>query len=121
MASRFKSYTAVKDSLIEKLAEKKETEAVLKKFEQEFQDDHKSVEFSDMVQVAAKVVIGGGMGLLAGVAVIAVAASAAGIVVTGVVTKMVGVAGGAMGLSVGLNKYHKKRRRESWRVGSSRK
>ncbi len=113
MAFKLKTYTAVKDSLKERRAEKKETEAELKKFEQEFQDDHKPVEFSDVVQVATKVVIGGGIGLLVGVAAIAVAASAVEIVVAGVVTKMAGVVGGAMGLSVGMNKFQKKKRRES--------
>lgn len=109
MTFKLKRYTAVKNSLKEKLAEKKETEAVLKKFEQEFQDDHKPVEFSDVVQVATKVVIGGGIGLLAGVAAIAVAASAVEIIVAGAVVKVAGVVGGAVGLSLGMNKFKKRR------------
>lgn len=109
MTFKLKRYTAVKNSLKEKLAEKKETEVVLKKFEQEFQDDHKPVEFSDVVQVATKVVIGGGIGLLAGVAAIAVAASAVEIIVAGAVVKVAGVVGGAMGLSIGMNKFKKRR------------
>jgi hypothetical protein len=62
---------------------------------------------SDVLQVGTKVLIGGGVGLLAGVAVIAVAASAAEVVVAGVVTKIAGVVGGACGLSWGLGKYQK--------------
>ena len=70
-----------------------------------------SVEFSDVVQVGSKIIIGGGIGLLAGVATIAVAASAAEVVLAGVLTKVTGVVGGAMGLSLGLNKYKKDKKK----------
>ena len=62
-------------------------------------------EFSDAVQVGSKIIIGGGLGLLAGVAAIAVAASAAEVVLAGVITKVTGVVGGALGMSLGLKKY----------------
>lgn len=64
---------------------------------------------SDVLQVGSKVVIGGGLGLLAGVATIAVVASAAEVVIAGVVTKVAGVVGGAAGLTMGLNNAKKKR------------
>lgn len=65
------------------------------------------VTVSDVLQVGTKVVIGGGVGLLAGVAAIVVAASAAEVVIAGVVTKIAGLVGGALGLNLGLNKYKK--------------
>ncbi|MBF0468662.1 MAG: hypothetical protein HQK61_07230 [Desulfamplus sp.] len=71
--------------------------------------DEKKVGFTDVMQVGSKVLIGGGIGLLGGVAVIAVAASAAEVVVAGVVTKIAGVVGGAAGLSWGLNRIKKKK------------
>ncbi|HIJ20413.1 MAG TPA: hypothetical protein HPP58_05140 [Deltaproteobacteria bacterium] len=69
----------------------------------------RQVTLSDVAQVGSKVVIGGGVGLLAGVAGIAVAAGAAEVVVAGVVTKIAGVVGGTVGLSLGLSKYKRKR------------
>ncbi len=66
---------------------------------------------SDVAQVGSKVLIGGGLGLLAGVATIVVAASAAEVVLAGVVTKIAGVVGGAAGLSFGVRKYKSKKRR----------
>ncbi|HIJ68673.1 MAG TPA: hypothetical protein HPP57_04115, partial [Deltaproteobacteria bacterium] len=48
------------------------------------------VTVSDLAQVGSKVVVGAGLGLLAGVATIAVAASAAEIILAGVVTKIAG-------------------------------
>ena len=67
------------------------------------------VRLSDVAQVGSKVLIGGGIGLLAGVATIAVAASAAEVIIAGAVTKVAGVIGGALGLSMGLSKYRKKK------------
>jgi hypothetical protein len=67
------------------------------------------VRLSDVTQVGSKVVIGGGLGLLAGVAAIAVAASAAEVVLAGVVTKIAGVVGCATGLSLGVRKFKAKR------------
>jgi hypothetical protein len=65
------------------------------------------VVLTDVIEVGTKMLIGGGLGLLAGVAAIAIAASAAEVVVTGVITKITGVVGGAVGLSMGLNKHKK--------------
>ncbi|MBF0119418.1 MAG: hypothetical protein HQK79_11325 [Desulfobacterales bacterium] len=74
-------------------------------------DDYsnRNVEISDVVQVGSKVVIGTGVGLLTGIATIAVAASAAEVVIAGVVTKIAGFIGGALGLSWGFNKFKKKK------------
>ncbi len=68
---------------------------------------NKTVVLSDVIDVGTKVLIGGGLGLLAGVAAIAITASAAEVVVAGVITKITGVVGGAVGLSMGLNKFKK--------------
>ena len=73
-----------------------------------FDTTGKPVRLSDVAQVGSKILIGGGLGLLAGVATIAVAASAAEVVIAGAVTKVAGVIGGALGLSMGINKYRKK-------------
>ncbi len=67
------------------------------------------VRLSDVAQVGSKILIGGGLGLLAGVAGIAVAASAAEVVLAGVVTKISGVIGCALGLSLGVRKFKTKR------------
>ncbi len=68
------------------------------------------VRLSDVTQVGSKVLIGGGLGLLAGVAGIAVAATAAEVVLAGVVTKIAGVIGCALGLSMGVRKFKAKRK-----------
>ncbi|MBF0529787.1 MAG: hypothetical protein HQK55_11070 [Deltaproteobacteria bacterium] len=68
----------------------------------------RQVELSDVLQIGSKVLIGGGVGLLAGVATIAIAASAAEVVIAGAITKVAGVVGGALGLSMGLSRYQKK-------------
>lgn len=63
----------------------------------------------DVIQLGSKVVIGAGLGLLAGVAAIAVVASAAEVVIAGVVTKIAGVVGGSAALSQGLKDLKSKR------------
>ena len=75
-----------------------------------YEKPEKEVRISDVAQVGSKILIGGGLGLLAGVGTIAVAASAAEVVVAGVVTKIAGIIGGAVGLSMGVNKFLKKKR-----------
>jgi uncharacterized membrane protein len=67
------------------------------------------VTMSDVAQVGSKVVIGAGLGLLAGVATIALMASMAEIIIAGVVTKIAGVVGGGAGLSLGLHQLKSKR------------
>ena len=69
------------------------------------------VRLSDVAQVGSKILIGGGLGLLAGVAGIAVVASAAEVVLAGVVTKIAGVIGCALGLSLGVRKFKAKRKK----------
>jgi len=63
----------------------------------------------DVAKVGTGILIGGGLGLLAGVATIAVAASAAEIVIGGVITKVCGVVGGAAGMGWGMKKMDKKK------------
>ncbi|MBF0241701.1 MAG: hypothetical protein HQK64_04395 [Desulfamplus sp.] len=75
--------------------------------------EDKRVGFTDVMQVGSKVLIGGGIGLLGGVAAIAVAASAAEVVITGAITKIAGVVGGAAGLSWGLHSVKKKKEKEA--------
>ncbi|MBF0226379.1 MAG: hypothetical protein HQK76_13070 [Desulfobacterales bacterium] len=67
----------------------------------------KSINTYDIFQVGTKTIIGGGLGLLAGVATIAVTASVAEIVIAGAVTKIAGVVGGVVGLSMGVNEMKK--------------
>ncbi|MBF0573747.1 MAG: hypothetical protein HQK69_08310 [Desulfamplus sp.] len=81
-------------------------------YDENIWEDGNRVGFTDVMQVGSKVLIGGGIGLLGGVAAIAVAASAAEVVVTGVITKIAGVVGGAVGLSWGLNSIKKKKSKE---------
>jgi hypothetical protein len=84
------------------------SKAALAEIDDDLQDTPaKSVRLSDVAQVGSKVLIGGGIGLLAGVATIAVVASAAEIVIAGVITKIAGVIGGALGLSMGIRKFKK--------------
>lgn len=70
----------------------------------------RNVELSDVVQVGSRIIIGGGVGLLVGVATIALSASLAEVVIAGVIAKVTGVIGGALGLTMGLNKYQKARK-----------
>ena len=84
----------------------------LDEFDPDLLEGHdQQVRLSDVAQVGSKVLIGGGLGLLAGVAGIAVMASAAEIVLAGVVTKIAGVIGCAAGLSMGVRKFKAKRKR----------
>ena len=87
---------------------KKKKRNDLDEFDDKMQEDADNrIMLSDALQVGTKIVIGGGAGLLAGVATIAIAASAAEVVVAGVITKIAGVVGGAIGLSLGLHKFKK--------------
>ena len=62
----------------------------------------------DVAKIGTGVVIGGGIGLLVGVATIAVVAGVAEIVIGGAITKVAGVVGGATGLGWGLSTVEKK-------------
>jgi hypothetical protein len=68
----------------------------------------KKVDYLDVAKIGTGVLVGGGVGLLAGVATIAVAAGAAEIIVGGVITKVAGVVGGAAGFGWGLKSIEKK-------------
>lgn len=93
-------------------ARKRDMQPNFDEFDPELYDSpDRAMRISDVTQVGSKVLIGGGLGVLAGVATIAVAASAAEVIIAGVVTKVAGVIGGAVGLSLGVNKYIKKKRR----------
>ena len=70
------------------------------------------VGLSDILQVGSKVVIGGGLGLLGGIAVVAVAAGAGELVIAGAATKIAGAVGGALGLSKGIDELELKKRRK---------
>lgn len=111
MEPDFKSYEESKQSIRETKVEERSNLSRLGDMGIEPTNGSKSIKLSDVAQVGGKILIGGGLGLLAGVAAIGVAASAAEIVVAGVVTKIAGVVGGAMGLSLGMNKYQKKRKK----------
>jgi len=70
------------------------------------------VGMSDMAKVGSAVLIGGGVGMLAGVAAIAITATVADIIIAGVITKIAGVVGGAAGLRVGLDSVEKAKERK---------
>ena len=111
MKEQFLDYEQRKAAVRIKAAGKREWQRDLEAFESGYfpGDRDPQVSLSDVVQVGSKVVIGGGVGLLAGVAGIAVVAGAAEVVVAGVVTKIAGVVGCAIGFSLGLNKYKGKK------------
>ena len=109
---KIKEYEGVKKAINLKGSRRKKRQLDLDDFDNglaDFREDRVGV--SDFLQVGSKVVIGGGLGLLAGVATIAVVASAAEVVVAGVVTKIAGAVGGAMGFTMGLNKVKKKKKK----------
>jgi len=76
--------------------------------------EKRSIDLSDITHVGTRVVIGGGIGLLAGVGAIAVAASAGEIIIGGVVTKISGIVGGTLGLSMGVNQVKKRKYSEEF-------
>jgi hypothetical protein len=107
-------YEAAKKSVHEREARRRK-KLTLDDFDDDaLTGDRRTKFLSDTVQIGSKMVIGGGLGLLAGVATIAVAASAAEVVVAGVITKIAGVVGGAVGLSLGLNKVGSKNKKKAW-------
>ncbi len=110
MVSDFKTYEEQKQAVYSKRSAQKKSQ-YLDELDEAYLNG-KKVGFSDVMQVGSKVLIGGGLGLLAGVATIAVAASAAEVVVAAAVTKVAGVVGGAAGLNWGVNQYKKKKNGE---------
>ncbi len=105
-------YELRKEAIRSKATKENEWRTDLDEFDPGYlKDTGGPVAVSDVVQVGSKVLIGGGVGLLAGVAGIAVVASAAEVVVAGVVTKISGVVGCAIGLSLGLKGFKNKKQR----------
>ena len=114
MEEEWMDYEQRKTAVRVKAAARKQWEQDQEDFETlDLEDQGRQLTLSDVTQVGSKVVIGGGVGLLAGVAGIAVVASAAEVVVAGVVTKIAGVVGCAVGLSLGINKYKGKSKRQA--------
>ena len=114
MEEEWMDYEQRKTAVRVKAGARKEWEENQEDFETlDLEDRGRQLTLSDVTQVGSKVVIGGGVGLLAGVAGIAVVASAAEVVVAGVVTKIAGVVGCAVGLSLGVSKYKRKSKRQA--------
>jgi uncharacterized membrane protein len=110
MEDKLAAYEEEKRAIRFKKAKMKESDLDFALLERDFlQDSPQRTGITDVAQVGSKVVIGAGLGLLAGVATIAVVASAAEIVIAGVVTKIAGVVGGTAGLSMGLRSVRKKK------------
>jgi hypothetical protein len=113
MEKQIKDYEEVKRSIRSRTAGDKKNYDLDELDDAQLEKYGSKADFSDVVQVGSKIIIGGGVGLLAGVVTIAVAASAAEVVIAGVITKVTGVIGGALGLSMGLNKYQKAKKKRA--------
>ena len=99
MEEQLGAYEEAKKGIRTKMARQTRINADLAEFDPDlFESSGRQVALSDIAQVGSKVLIGGGLGLLAGVATIAVVASAAEVVLAGAITKVAGVVGGAAGL-----------------------
>ncbi len=110
MEDQMIAYEQKKRTVRFKTARDRSIRPELDEFDPDFlESPGQQVRLSDVAQVGSKILIGGGVGLLAGVAGIAVAASAAEVVLAGVVTKIAGVIGCALGLSLGVRKFKAKR------------
>ncbi|MBF0550616.1 MAG: hypothetical protein HQK60_08775 [Deltaproteobacteria bacterium] len=110
MEEQLETYEEAKKSIRSKKGKRKVANKDADDFDLDLFDEVRpKVGMSDYVDVGSKLLIGGGLGLLAGVASIAVVASAAEIVLAGAVTKIAGVVGGAIGLSWGVKKIQKKK------------
>jgi len=109
---QFKEYEAAKKAIGLKRSRRKKKKLDLDDFDGDLADFGEGrIGTSDVLQVGSKVVIGGGLGLLAGVATIAVVASAAEVVIAGVVTKVAGVVGATAGFPMGLNNIKKRKKK----------
>lgn len=113
MDDRLAAYEEGKKAIRMRIAKKKRTfDSDDLDMDMDLMDDvpaARPVTVSDVAQVGSKVVVGAGLGLLAGVATIAFVASAAEIIIAGVVTKIAGVVGGGAGLSIGLRQLKSRR------------
>nr|MBF0220784.1 hypothetical protein [Desulfobulbaceae bacterium] len=101
------NYDQTKREIKMRKFEEREIDSQLEDEWQEITKPRKRVTSIDIAKLGTGVLVGGGLGLLAGVATIAVAASAAEIVIGGVITKVAGVVGGAAGLGFGLQSLDK--------------
>ncbi|MBW1942813.1 MAG: hypothetical protein JRJ51_08255 [Deltaproteobacteria bacterium] len=111
MEEQVTDYERAKRTIRTKQAREAAVEFDMDEFDQDrFENSGRALGFGDFTQIGAKVLIGGGLGLLAGVAAIAVTASAAEVILAGAITKVAGVVGGATGLSLGIRKLTKKKR-----------
>lgn len=114
MVEQVSAYDQAKRAIRAKRAEQTRIDVDMDAFDADlYENAGKGVTLSDFTQVGAKVLIGGGLGLLAGVATIAVAASAAEVVLAGAITKVAGVVGGATGLSLGIRKIQAKKKQKA--------
>lgn len=116
MEDQVTAYERAKRAIRTRRAHKAQIDADMDEFDSElFESSGRELGLSDFAQVGTKVLIGGGIGLLAGVATIAVAASAAEVVLAGAITKVAGVVGGATGLSLGIRKLQAKKKKGAWK------
>jgi len=111
MEEQLGAYEETKKSIRMKMARKAGITDDLDDFDQDYESPGRQVDISNIAQIGGKVVIGTGLGLLAGVATIAVTASVAEMVIVGAVTKVAGVVGGAVGLITGINKFKAKKKK----------
>jgi hypothetical protein len=110
MEDQMVAYEQRKRAIRFKTARRRDIRAEVDEFDDDlFDSPGREVRLSDVAQVGSKILIGGGLGVLAGVAGIAVAASVAEVVIAGVITKVSGVIGCAVGLSLGVNKFKARR------------
>ena len=114
MEEKMSSYEETKRAILLKKVRERRIRSDLDEFDMELSESSNGGEvLSDIAQVGTKVLIGGGLGLLAGVATIAALASVAEIVLAGAITKIAGVVGGAAGLSFGLKRVQDKKKRRA--------
>ncbi len=107
MATFFNSYEKKKAAIRKKRAQEIIRDSDF--FDDEIADSKLKENVIDIAKVGTGIIIGGGVGLLSGVTVIAVSAGVAEVVIGGVVTKIAGVVGGAAGLNWGLKSIEKKK------------
>ncbi len=111
MGANFEAYERAKQAVYMKKGRAKSRDDMdLDEFDEPAAAADGKIGATDVLQVGSKVVIGGGLGLLGGIAAVAVAAGAAEVVVAAAATKIAGAVGGALGLSMGLKDIDRKKR-----------
>jgi hypothetical protein len=96
MEDQIKDYEEEKRSIRSRTAGKRKNYDLNELDDAQLEKYGSKVDLSDVVQVGSKIIIGGGVGLLAGV-----------------LTKVTGAIGGALGLTMGLNKYQKAKKKRA--------